>query len=485
MPSHGKYDYRFSLPYSIPSWNPNFPTRHFRESCIGNTHCSRDMTRPGRYNHCCTLPLWKLVVSCVLPYYFEIVLICFFHCFGSEVFDNTQNRSFPMTTMTTKTTKTTGTTVSKALGYALGPVTSGIVDYVDVDGIVQRIDIDALMNRVDIDTLIDKVDMNKLLMKVDMNKILLKVDLNALVKTVDVNELMERAEIGAIVARSTAGVFAPLMDSIRSQMVIVDQFVQGIGICRNSSVPPAPGIHTETPPMMMPKGAANIAVAIQGRYSGTLSRGLAFVIDQSIISATFALVVYFIQKGVELISRKAEGSIQLENLSYGPLLALSLWQFVYFTSALAAKGQTIGKVITGLKVINYEDGSSVTSWRAVVRTLLLPINIWLIFGVVMGIVRKDRREFHDVMAGTGVVYSWDARLAKYRDEMIEESKEICTYNDTEEMTAHSNHPRFGLFRRKKGRKQINSPDLALSNDAVILFENDVVERRPGDEILSI
>ena len=374
--------------------------------------------------------------------------------------------------------------MSKAFGYALGPVTSGIVDYVDVDGIVQRIDIDALMDRVDIDKLIDKVDMNKLLMKVDMNKILLKVDLNALVKTVDVNELMERAEIGAIVARSTAGVFAPLMDSIRSQIVIIDQFVQGIGICRKSGVPPAPGIHMETPPTM-PKGAANIAVAIQGRYSGTLSRGLAFLIDQSIISATFALFVYFIQKAVELISRKAEGSIQLENLSYGPLLAFSLWQFVYFTSALAAKGQTIGKVITGLKVINYEDGSSVTSWRAVVRTLLLPINIWLVFGVVMGIVRKDRREFHDLIAGTGVVYSWDARLAKYRDEMIEESKEICTYHDTQELTAPSVDPRFGLFRRKRRRKTIKRPRLTTASDAFHSSDNGIVEKRYNEETLPI
>lgn len=376
------------------------------------------------------------------------------------------------TIASTETKKTNTSTMSRVLGRAFGPVTSGIVDYVDVDGIVQRIDVDALLDRVDIDHVIDRVDMNKVLMKVDMNNLLSKVDLNALLRKVDVNELVERAEIGAIVARSTSGVFAPLMDGLRSQFVIIDQFTQGVGWLRKTGVPKAPGLPGERR-QKMPKGAANISLAVQGRYSGTVSRGLAFLIDQLIISMLYSFVLYLLAKAIELFFRKPEGSVNLNDYPVGVLIIYGLWQFVYFATALAATGRTIGKAVVGLRCVNNDDGSIVKSWRAVVRTIFLPVSIWGVVGVLLGLVRPDRRELHDLIAGTAVVYNWDARFAKYREEKIAEGEELYTDQDFDELEATGQRrKKGGLFRRKKKKKKktrsvIVGGDIAPTDSAEI------------------
>lgn len=357
------------------------------------------------------------------------------------------------TTASAETKKTnTATTMSRVLGRAFGPVTSGIVDYVDVDGIVQRIDVDALLDRVDIDHIIDKVDMNKVLMKVDINNLLSKVDLNALLRKVDVSELVERAEIGAIVARSTSGVFAPLMDGLRSQFVIIDQFTQGVGWLRKTGVPKAPGFPGE-PRQKMPKGSANISLAVQGRYSGTMSRGLAFLIDQFLISVLFSFVLYLLTKGIDLFLRHSVSSIDVNNHPVGIIIMYGLWQFVYFVSALAATGRTIGKAIVGLRCVNNDDGSIVTSWRAFVRTIFLPVSTYGVVGVLLGLVRSDRREMHDLIAGTAVVYNWDARFAKYR-EKVTEYQELYTDQDLDKMESTGHSRKKGvLFSRKKKKKK--------------------------------
>jgi hypothetical protein len=79
-------------------------------------------------------------------------------------------------------------------------------------------------------------------------------------------------------------------------------------------------------------------------------------------------------------------------------------------------------------VVNNADGTPVTATRAMIRTLFLHLNVWSIVGVLCGMIRKDRRELHDIIAGTGVVYSWDAGMARYRQKVIDESQWVETTN---------------------------------------------------------
>lgn len=310
----------------------------------------------------------------------------------------------------------------------LGRVVSPLVDVIDVDGIVQRINVNDLVERIDFNKLLDSIDLDRALDRVDINKILQRVD---------VKDLVDRAEIPAIVARSTSGLFSPIVDAYRSQLVVVDQALQGTGCQRKNRVPPAPGRPLDET-FKFPKGGGNIAIAVQERYAGTVSRALAFLLDQSIISALFYFVVMIIEFAVEIISHQPANYIH--ESSWGILIIFFMWQFLYFASALAATSKTPGKVLLGLKVVNNADGTPVTATRAMVRTLFLHLSIWSIVGVLCGVMRKDRRELHDIIAGTGVVYSWDAGMARYRQKVTDESQLVEPTNLINSSTTSAAQP---------------------------------------------
>jgi uncharacterized RDD family membrane protein YckC len=51
----------------------------------------------------------------------------------------------------------------------------------------------------------------------------------------------------------------------------------------------------------------------------------------------------------------------------------------------------------------------------VVRTILLPLSLILLaVGILMILINRNRRALHDLIAGTAVVYSWNARAARLR-----------------------------------------------------------------------
>jgi len=70
--------------------------------------------------------------------------------------------------------------------------------------------------------------------------------------------------------------------------------------------------------------------------------------------------------------------------------------------------------LLGVRVVT-DDGTDVNGRRAVVRTLALPLSFLFLGLGFVGILLGDRRRaLHDVIAGTAVIYSWDARAARLR-----------------------------------------------------------------------
>jgi len=68
----------------------------------------------------------------------------------------------------------------------------------------------------------------------------------------------------------------------------------------------------------------------------------------------------------------------------------------------------------GVRVVR-DDGGDVDGRRAIVRTLAFPLSFLLLGLGFLGILLGDqRRALHDVIAGTAVVYLWDARAARLR-----------------------------------------------------------------------
>lgn len=85
------------------------------------------------------------------------------------------------------------------------------------------------------------------------------------------------------------------------------------------------------------------------------------------------------------------------------LLAFIIAQFVW----LARRGQTAGKILLGIRIVDRESGRNAGFVRNVLLRFLLNRVISLIPGylIVDGlfIFRKDRRCLHDMLAGTVVV----------------------------------------------------------------------------------
>jgi len=292
-----------------------------------------------------------------------------------------------------------------------------LLDRVDPNRLLDRVDPDRLLDRVDPDRLLDRVDPNRLLDRVDPDRLLDRVDANRLLEQVDVNELVARTELGEIITRSTTGVFAQLLDVARTQIIIADQIAQGVAarVLRGArrEMPPRPGdVAAELDPQEM--SPTQRAVQVQGRFAGSLSRFLAFLVDQFVIGVIFAVGAVLIQSAVQVIFRS---SVSVDDGGPVVVVAFMLWWFLYTAGSLAATGRTIGTTMLGLMVVR-TDGSRVDVRRAALRTLMFPLS-FVLFGIgfVIGLVRRDRCELHDLIAGTGVIYAWDADTAQLRAEV--------------------------------------------------------------------
>jgi len=71
-------------------------------------------------------------------------------------------------------------------------------------------------------------------------------------------------------------------------------------------------------------------------------------------------------------------------------------------------------LLLGVQVVG-QDGSRVGTRRGLVRTLAFPLSFILLgLGFISILFDRDRRALHDLIAGTAVVYAWDAREARLR-----------------------------------------------------------------------
>lgn len=152
-------------------------------------------------------------------------------------------------------------------------------------------------------------------------------------------------------------------------------------------------------------------VSLQGHYAGIVTRVAAFVIDVLVAVTLFAIAGQVIEY---VASALIGDEVALSNAPTVSIIAMAVWLLFYFAYPIAAGGRTLGMALVGLEVVT-KDGSDVSGKRAVVRTIFLPLSlIFLLIGILMILLNRDRRALHDLIAGTCVVYSWNARAARLR-----------------------------------------------------------------------
>ena len=161
----------------------------------------------------------------------------------------------------------------------------------------------------------------------------------------------------------------------------------------------------------VPVPSSERTVGRQGHYAGAVSRLVAFAADVGISWGTYTLIVALIDTAVKLVSRH---NYSLFNHQFVSVVALAAWLFLYFTYQWAVSGKTLGMAVFGLQVVTAR-GEPISGRQAVLRTLGLGLTLLTLGIGFLGIVfQRERRGLDDFVAGTAVVYDWDARAARLR-----------------------------------------------------------------------
>jgi uncharacterized RDD family membrane protein YckC len=161
----------------------------------------------------------------------------------------------------------------------------------------------------------------------------------------------------------------------------------------------------------VPAPSPEMTVGRQGNYAGAVSRLVAFVADVAIAWGLYLLGGVLIDVAVRVVSGH---SFSLTNERSATSVVWLVWTFLYFSYQWAVSGKTLGMAIFGLQVVT-KQGGPISNRQAFMRTIGLGLCLLTLGIAFLGIIyQRERRALNDFMAGTAVVYDWDARAARLR-----------------------------------------------------------------------
>ena len=152
-------------------------------------------------------------------------------------------------------------------------------------------------------------------------------------------------------------------------------------------------------------------VSAQGQYAGSASRFASYVIDLVASTIIFSLTLSLISYLWEIVTGSP---VSWHRSSIVVLIIYIAWQVLYFGFQWAGDGSTWGEALLGVQVVR-ADGRRLHAWQGWVRSLTFPLGfLTLGLGFLGILVHREHRAVYDLIAGTAVVYAWDARAARYR-----------------------------------------------------------------------
>ena len=152
-------------------------------------------------------------------------------------------------------------------------------------------------------------------------------------------------------------------------------------------------------------------VSAQGHYAGSISRLAAYLIDLTVSTVLYSLALSLTSFVVQILTGRPV-SWHRDNVVV--VIIYVAWQFIYFGFQWAANGRTLGMALLGVHVVQ-ADGTRLNPWRGWMRSLTFPLGfLTLGLGFLSILVQREHRALYDLVAGTAVVYAWDARAARLR-----------------------------------------------------------------------
>jgi len=149
-----------------------------------------------------------------------------------------------------------------------------------------------------------------------------------------------------------------------------------------------------------------------GHYAGAASRFAAYAVDVIVSWAAFTLGLAGVTFAIRIVTGRSVSWHMGSSIAVAVVFAV--WELTYFGYCWATAGRTPGMALFGLLVVR-ADGADLDPWHGVLRALAFPLSIILSgLGFAGILVQREHRALHDLIAGTAVIYSWDARAARLR-----------------------------------------------------------------------
>jgi uncharacterized RDD family membrane protein YckC len=138
--------------------------------------------------------------------------------------------------------------------------------------------------------------------------------------------------------------------------------------------------------------------------AGFFSRFVAIAIDAVVVGVALSLSAFTVNMIWSLVSISDEVRFDEDWLPVIAAGIATLFAMTYHVACWRYTGSTLGKAVMGLKVVNHR-GDYVSVPRGIVRFLGYSVSAVLLgAGFFWAIVDRRHRAWHDLLAGTRVVY---------------------------------------------------------------------------------
>jgi uncharacterized RDD family membrane protein YckC len=152
--------------------------------------------------------------------------------------------------------------------------------------------------------------------------------------------------------------------------------------------------------------------------AGFISRFAAWFVDQLVIIVVFAVMgmalqIIFAFSGGDLSAISASRTVSMLGTAWFATIVSALYMGTFW---YLFDGSTFGQLLFGLRVVR-ADGSHILSfWQVVVRVIGFYLSMAVFFlGFLWILIDRDRRGWHDKLARTKVVYTFDVSVKTMPD----------------------------------------------------------------------
>jgi len=168
---------------------------------------------------------------------------------------------------------------------------------------------------------------------------------------------------------------------------------------------------------------------LKGHYAGFISRLFAFSIDIVIIVVVLIFAGWLLNAMSTIFQLGILDSLSTFFEIWVTSVIVILFSAAYYIFFWTLVGQTPGKLLLGLRVVS-RSGRPITFWQALRRYVGYFISAVAIYIGYLWILIDNRRQgWHDKLAGTYVVYNWDAHPGSFVAKKEEASRPEDTPSD--------------------------------------------------------